>query len=208
MFVKKIIIPRGSTNCYLIGKQGGEGAVIDPGASPEKIIEVIEETNIDVRKIINTHGHFDHIGANKFIKDKTGAEIFIHKGGKDFLVDSTKNLSAHMSLDIISPSADVLLEEGDIIKVGEFELEVFSTPGHSPGGICLYNESEDVLFSGDTIFRTGIGRSDFPTSDQRLLYQSIEDRLINLPENTKVLPGHGQQTTIGQFRNIWKRIKS
>ena len=208
MIVKKIVIPRGSTNCYICGEEGGMGAVIDPGASPQKIMKAIDKEDIEINKIIITHGHFDHIGANEFIKEKTGAEILIHKNENDFLVDSAKNLSIHMGSEVTSPPADILLEEGEIINIGNLDLEVIFTPGHSPGGISLYNNKNNVLFSGDTIFKMGIGRSDFPTSDQNLLYQSIEDKLLKLDEDTKVYPGHGQKTTIGQFKKIWKRIKS
>ena len=113
-----------------------------------------------------------------------------------------------MGVEVTSPSADKLVRGGDIINFGDLELEVIATPGHSPGGISLYNKKENILFSGDTIFKMGIGRSDFSTSDQETLYNSIEQKLLILDNDTTVYPGHGQKTTIGQFKKIWKRIKS
>mgnify|MGYP006290412471 FL=1 len=208
MFIEKIVIPRGSTNCYICGEKEGQGVVIDPGESPQKIINVINKLDVDIVKIINTHGHFDHIGANKEIKEETGAEILIHEKEKDFLTDTTKNLSIHMGTEVTSPQADKLLQGGDIISFGGIELEVIFTPGHSPGGISLFNKDENILFSGDAIFKMGIGRSDFSTSDQETLYRSIEEKLLILDNDTTVYPGHGQKTTIGHFKKIWKRIKS
>lgn len=207
MFIEKIVVGMNSANTYLIGEKNGEIAIIDPGAKDDKIIELIEQYNLTPIKIINTHGHFDHIAGNEFLKEKFNLDILIHKNEKDFLINPAKNLSQLSLNEVISPSADELLKDNDKIFVGKYEFKVIHTPGHSPGGIALYNKKEKVLFSGDTIFAMGIGRSDFNSSNQKDLYKSIEN-LLKLDDDTKVFPGHGKKTTIREFKKIWKRIKS
>lgn len=208
MLIEKIFIGRNSVNTYLVGDKNGRVAVIDPGSEPEKIYNKIEELGINIDKIINTHGHFDHIGGNKYLKTKYNADIYIHKSETDFLTDPSKNLSSLLGTEIVSPPGDKFLEEGNFIKLGSNEFEVLYTPGHSPGGISLYNHEKKIVFSGDTIFKMGIGRADFPTSDKKELYDSIENKLLVLDNDVVVYPGHGAETTIGEFSKMWKRIKS
>ena len=207
MLIKKIAIGMNSVNTYLIGDESGEIAIIDPGAKDNKIINYINDLKLQPTKIVNTHGHFDHIGGNEFLKNNYNLDIYIHKKEKDFLTDSSKNLSEILGTKVISPPADKILEDGDNIKLGPYKFEVIHTPGHSPGGISLYNQKEKILFSGDTIFKMGIGRADFDTSDKNVLYNSIE-KLLEYDNDVEVYPGHGGKTTIGEFKNIWKRLKS
>ncbi|HHU91958.1 MAG TPA: MBL fold metallo-hydrolase [Halanaerobiaceae bacterium] len=182
------------TNSYLVSDQDST-FIIDPGADGEKILAFIQEKNLEVDKIILTHGHFDHIGAVAYIQEKTGAKLFIHSEDKEYLMDGQKNLSYFTGDLIETVSPDSLLEEGDLI--GNFR--VIHSPGHTPGSICLYNEEEGILFSGDTIFKNGYGRTDFPGGDQQTLFNSIR-KLLQLPDETIVLPGHGPSTTIAEFK--------
>ncbi len=208
MLIEKVNTGNYFTNCYIVGEEEGYGAVIDPGSDAEEILQVIEDININILYIINTHAHFDHIGANLEVKKETGAEILIHEQEQEFLVNPGKNLSELMgNLEITSSKADRLLKAGEKIEIGKIILEVFHTPGHSPGGISLYNKKENVIFSGDTIFKMGVGRTDFPGSSKEQLSKSIKEKLLCLPEKTDVYPGHGEKTTIGDFKaNVWERV--
>ena len=208
LFIKKVNPGKYFANCYIIGKQGSCGAVIDPGDDACDILKIIDNMKLDIKFIINTHGHFDHIGANSVIKEETGAQILIHKSEEDFLTNPDKNLSSFMGkFKVTGPEADRLLKDGEEIKIGAIKLNVLHTPGHSPGSISLYSKEKNVLFSGDTIFSMGVGRTDFPHSSQEQLSLSIKTSLLTLPAQTVVFPGHGEKTTIDDFRaNIWERI--
>jgi hydroxyacylglutathione hydrolase len=190
------ILPVGSfeANCYIVGaEKTGEGLLIDPGDAAAEILLNIARQNLKIGLIVLTHGHFDHIGAVKEIKDATRAPIAIHAEDAGSLLKNTAG--AMFGLTYTPPPApERLLKNGDVVKVGDLNFTVMHTPGHSPGSMCLYGEN--VLFSGDTLFKEGIGRSDFPGGNYRMLMDSLHN-LMALPENTVVYPGHGPQTTIG-----------
>ena len=197
------------TNCYLIGKRNSKAIVIDPGDDIDKIMDMINEYNVSVEKIINTHGHFDHISANDLLKEKTNAKVYIHEKDKDFLTKPEKNLSSLLgSRNIISLNeADHILKDGDVIEIEDYKFKVIHTPGHSPGSICLYDKENNILISGDTIFNTGVGRTDFKDSSQVQLINSIENKLLKLSDNTEVYTGHGQSTTIEKFKvQVWEKL--
>lgn len=197
------------TNCYLIGKRKSKVIVIDPGDEIDKIMSLVEKNKVEVDKIINTHGHFDHISANSALKEKTKAEIYIHEKDKEALINSKKNLSTYLGQEklVKLEEADQILKEGDIIDIEDYTFKVIHTPGHSPGSICLHDEEKKILVSGDTIFSMGVGRTDFPGCSQAELINSIENKLLPLPDETKVYPGHGQKTTIGRFKvEVWERL--
>ncbi|MCF8001222.1 MAG: MBL fold metallo-hydrolase [Halanaerobiales bacterium] len=197
------------TNCYLIGKRDSSAIVIDPGDEIDKIMDMVNEYNVKVEKIINTHGHFDHISANQELKEKTGAEIYIHEQDSEALINPSKNLSSHLGQNNLVKlnKADNIINEGDIITIEDYKFEVFHTPGHSPGSICLYDENKKILISGDTIFSMGVGRTDFPGCSQQELINSIENKILTLPEDVKVYPGHGQTTRLGEFKlKVWERL--
>ena len=197
------------TNCYLIGKKNSNAIVIDPGDEIDKIMEMVNEHNVKVGKIVNTHGHFDHISANQELKEKTDAEIYIHEKDSEALTDPSKNLSTHLGQQNIVKlnKADNIVNEGDIIEVEDYKFEIFHTPGHSPGSICLYDANKKILISGDTIFSMGVGRTDFPGCSQKELINSIENKILTLPEDVKVYPGHGQTTRVGEFKvKVWERL--
>ncbi|MDZ7672133.1 MAG: MBL fold metallo-hydrolase [Halanaerobiales bacterium] len=197
------------TNCYLIGKKNSKAIVIDPGDDIDKIMDMINEYNVTVEKIVNTHGHFDHITANDELKEKTGAEVYIHEDDKDFLTNPERNLSSLLgsSNTVSLKKADHILQQGDVINIEDYSFEVIHTPGHSPGSICLYDNNNEILISGDTVFNTGVGRTDFKDSSQVSLINSIENKLLKLPGDTKVYPGHGQSTTIKKFEvQVWEKL--
>ena len=170
-------------------------AVIDPGGSPELIFSVLYGLTARVRYIINTHGHVDHIAANRQLKKRTGAEICIHRADNEMLIDARKNFSNLLAVPVTSPPADRLLQGGDVIQVGELELKVIHTPGHSPGGISLV--SDGLVFTGDTLFAGAIGRWDFPGASYNLLLASVRNKLLVLSDDMIVYPGHGPISTIG-----------
>lgn len=187
------------TNCYIVYcLQTLAAAVIDPGGNASEILTMLRRENLKVEYIINTHGHADHIQANAPIKKETGAAILIHRDDAEMLTSANKNLSAFIGGGITSQPADRLLADGDTISLGAIEFTVLHTPGHTPGGICL--KTDNILFSGDTLFAESIGRTDFPGGSYRDLITSVQTKLMGMDDDTKVLPGHGPETTIG-----WER---
>lgn len=195
------------TNCYLVYLDNNKGIVVDPGDESGKILKLIRNNNIEIEKILLTHGHFDHIGSVNILKEETGAELLIHKDDALLLTDPVKNLSGIMGVEVKVCPADAFLNENNQITVDGKELfKVIHSPGHTPGGILLYNDKEGILFSGDSIFNNAIGRTDFPGADNKVLIKTINDKILALPDNVKVYPGHGAATTIGKFRQYFNSM--
>ncbi len=194
MIIKRLVVGPLEENCYIVGDEDTRQAlVIDPGDEPNRILEIIKENELKVDAIICTHAHFDHIGAVGDIKKATGAKILIHMGDIE-LYEGAKDQAAFWGYDLDDiPQPDGFLSEGDDARIGDLKFKVLHTPGHSPGGICLYGEG--VLFTGDTLFQGSVGRTDFHGGDMARLKESFK-RLLNLPEDTTVLSGHGPETTI------------
>jgi hydroxyacylglutathione hydrolase len=199
MRYKMIIVGALETNCYLVyDPETLDCAVVDPGSEPEKIYPVIAEEGLRPVVLLNTHGHVDHIGANRDIKDKFHVPLIIHSGDKAML---TKTQSLELSLLLNaqdSPPADRTFADGDTIKIGKGGLKVLHTPGHTPGSVSLLGDG--FLLSGDTLFFEGVGRTDLPGGNQAQLERSIREKIMTLPDDTVVLPGHGPLTTVGQER--------
>lgn len=189
-------IPYGlfGSNCYIVGDKG-EAVVIDPGCDPNKIIRVAEANNLSIKYIIITHGHIDHLVSVEELRKKTGAKVLIHEDDADKLTDPSLNDALGMGLGITGPKADRLLQDGDRLSVGGIDFEIIHTPGHSAGGICI--KAEEKVFTGDTLFKMGIGRTDFSDGDLETLFNSIKTKLFTLSDSTVVYPGHGEPTTIG-----------
>lgn len=196
MFIKKFIVGPLEENCYITAdEKTKEAVVIDPGDEPDRIIEFIKENNLKVSAIVCTHAHFDHVGAAGDIKKATGAKILIHKDDVE-TYRAAKEQAVFWGYDIDDvPEADDFLDEGGEVQAGNLRFKVLHTPGHSPGGICLYGEG--VVITGDTLFQGSVGRTDFPGGDIAKLKKSFK-RLLDLPDNTKVLSGHGPETMIGR----------
>jgi len=185
------------SNCYLLGDtETREGAVIDPGDDYERIKERVDKHNLQIKFIINTHGHIDHIGANK----RFAVPVWIHREDATFLSDPAKNLSLFFGLPFSSSGEVQILKDDDTISMGEIKFKVIHTPGHTPGGICLYYADGNCIFTGDTLFADGLGRTDFPYASEDTLLKSIKERLLTLPGETVVYPGHGPSSTIGRER--------
>lgn len=184
-----------AVNCYLVvDSSTKEACLIDPGAGLSEIKNYITKNGFKLKFIINTHGHGDHIAGNGYFD----CPVYIHKLDKDFLTNADLNLSSSFFFKVTSPEASRLLEEGDLVKLGGLTFEVLHTPGHTPGSISL--KLGDALFSGDTLFCGGVGRTDFDYGDEAALYRSIHKKLLALPDNTIIYPGHGDDSTIGRER--------
>jgi len=192
MIIKKIIAGMMEANCYIVGDDSTKEAfIIDPGGDYEKIKEVIDSNSLKVQVVINTHGHGDHIAAN----NEFSLPIWIHRLDAAFLQDPSKNLSGSFGHLLKTRKAQRLLEDGDILKIGSYVLEVIHTPGHTPGSICL--KGEKVVFTGDTLFCEGIGRTDFSYGSEEAILDSIKQKLFTLDDDCIVYPGHGPSSTIG-----------
>ncbi len=198
--IKSVVVGPVDVNCYVLkDKATGKGAVIDPGGHVERIMSLINDMKADIAEIIITHGHFDHIGALDELRNAVGCGASIHELDAEMLLKSRKNLSIFMGTDASFRPAERLLKDGDVIRFGESFLKVIHTPGHTAGGICLY-DGEKVLFSGDTLFAGSVGRSDFPGGDHYQLIESVVKALAEVKDETVVYPGHGPETGMGYER--------
>jgi glyoxylase-like metal-dependent hydrolase (beta-lactamase superfamily II) len=198
--VERVVVGALEVNCYIVlDEKSKEGIVIDPGAEGRRIVRIIEGESINLKYIINTHGHVDHIGANRDVKNAfPDALLAIGEFDLPLLRNAMNSYIAMMVGAKESPEPDLLLKEGDIIEFGECTLKVIHTPGHTPGSICLLTEG--IVFTGDTLFAGSVGRVDLPMSQPEKLIPSIKEKLMILPDDTVVLPGHGPKSTIGYER--------
>ena len=196
MIIKELAVGPIMANCYVIGcEETREAVVIDPGDESDRILQVLANENLKLKYIINTHGHFDHVGANKEMKTATGADILIHSLDEPML-SHLSQAARQFGLDGVenSPPSDRAIDDGDEITFGNITLKVIHMPGHSRGGIALHTDG--VVFVGDSLFAGSIGRTDLPGGDYRTLISSIKDKLFQLPDDTEVYTGHGPRTTI------------
>jgi hydroxyacylglutathione hydrolase len=199
MILETVNVGPMQVNCYILAcAEGKEAIIIDPGDQARKINAVLEKHKLHPGMVINTHGHYDHIGCD----DKFGVPIYAHKQDLAMLTDAGLNLSASFSWAYKVKSEIIALKDKQIIKFDCLELEVMHLPGHTPGGIALLMKKpqNDIIFTGDTLFCQGVGRTDLPGGSQLQLEKSIRERLFVLPEATRVFPGHGPATTIGDER--------
>lgn len=187
MKIKALVVGPIMENCYILyDEQTLEGIIVDPGDEATSILNVVDNLKLHIKYIVNTHGHADHIGANKELGLALKAKLAIHADDACILTDPHLNLSenGYMGRPIISQPADIILHEGDIISFGNCNLKVIHTPGHTPGGICLVGEG--VVMSGDSLFAGSIGRTDFPTGSMTDLISNLKAKILTLDENLTV----------------------
>lgn len=194
MEIIRNIIGGYQTNCYIVFDETKEGVIIDPGGASEALLKTIEEKGINLKYIILTHGHGDHIGAVNDIKKALGVEVIAHEDEKEILENSSYNLSAMMGMGDYTVVADRFVKEDDIIEFGNNKMKVIHTPGHTKGGMSLF--IRDHLFTGDTLFQGSIGRTDFYSGNMDEIIDSINLKLIPLGDKVVVLSGHGEVTDI------------
>lgn len=189
------------TNCYIVYDSDTKDAmVIDPAWDYKKIDQALRDHGLTLKLIFLTHGHADHIGALQELRQKKNVPVYVGEGDKGLITNSHNNLSMFMGAPIVCDSADYIAHDGDIITVGNLKFKVLETPGHTPGGLSLYGNG--VVFAGDTLFRYSVGRTDLYGGDTATLIQSVNDKLMTLPDDTVVLPGHGPSSLIGdEWRN-------
>jgi len=199
MQIARLVVGPLQVNCYIVyDDKTKEAMVIDPGDDAAEILGLIKSRGLAVRYIVNTHSHFDHVGANQALKDATGAELLIHEADSAMLGGTAKQARMFGMTAPTSPNADRYVKHGDVLTVGGQSFTVLHTPGHSTGGISLVGDG--VAFTGDSLFAGSIGRTDFPGGDLMTLITSIKTHLLSLPDDTVVLSGHGPQSTIGEER--------
>ncbi|MFW6131557.1 MAG: MBL fold metallo-hydrolase [Candidatus Aminicenantaceae bacterium] len=200
MKYERIVVGALSTNCYLVYcEKTFQCAIVDPGAEPEVIFRMVEDKNLNPVAIINTHGHVDHIGANRDVKEKYDIPIYIHSGDRHMLDKLYVSVLGSLIGAKKSPPPDIILEDESLINIGETSLKVLHTPGHSPGSASFLGD--DFILSGDTLFNNGVGRTDLPGGSWEELENSIKTRIYVLPDELVVLPGHGPITTVKQEKD-------
>ncbi len=188
------------TNAYFLWNEQKDCLIIDPGSEADKIFGFVKENKLMPIAILLTHAHYDHIGAVDDVRNMWNIPVYIHKKEQSWLVDPSLNLSDKVPYmePIRLKEADEIISSEGLLEIGPFKLEIFETPGHSPGSVSYYSAEEQLVFSGDALFESSIGRTDLPFGNTDTLMKSIHQKLLTLPEETLVLSGHGGETTIGQ----------
>jgi len=201
MIIKLLTVGPFAANCYIVGSTStNQGMIIDPGADAGTIMRTVQQTGLSISIIVITHAHMDHVGAIREVQQKTNAKFAVHEAEKGFVFSTPMRMLTSLGVSPVKspPQPDRLLKDGDLIDLGNLHFKVLYTPGHSSGGICLLGHG--VVFSGDTLFKLGIGRTDFPGMSHERLIKSIREKLMVLPDETIVYPGHGPATIIGDER--------
>jgi hydroxyacylglutathione hydrolase len=208
MKIDRLVLGEYQTNCYILrsSDKATDCLLIDTGLDVRELLTFLERDKLTPKALIITHGHIDHIaGVGKLRERFPDIAVYIHKLDAETLTNSTSNLSfmldsadSQSDRSFSTEKADYLVDELDIIEAAGIKLKVLHTPGHTPGGMCLYCENENAVFVGDTLFADSVGRTDFPGGNMRQLIESIKNKLLTLPDDTVVYPGHGNRTTIGR----------
>lgn len=200
MRIEQYCVGQVGTNCYfIINEETKEMLIVDPGDSAQMLVQKIRLGVLIPKAILLTHGHFDHVMAAQELAKTFDLKIYAHEEEKDTLNHPGKNVSAMIGRQD-SYHADIFVKDGELLQLAGMEIKVLHTPGHTPGGCCYYLEKEQVLFSGDTLFCQSVGRTDFPGGSMSQIVRSIKSKLLALPDNVKVYPGHMDLTTIGMER--------
>lgn len=201
MKIQRYVVGLYGANCYIVSdEEEREAIVIDPGEYSSEIQDYIVTNNLNVKYILLTHGHFDHIGGVEELKKLTQARVAISKEDAPMLLDPSLNLSEMVYKKILCNPADILLSDGDTLTFGKYSVEVIYTPGHTKGGVCF--KINNVCFTGDILFKGSIGRYDFPGGDFSTLMDSIKNKLLVLGNDVTIYPGHGDSSTIGKEKRL------
>jgi glyoxylase-like metal-dependent hydrolase (beta-lactamase superfamily II) len=201
MLIETIVVGPLGVNCFILGdKQSNEGVVVDPGADCEIILAAVARFGIKVKYIVNTHGHFDHVGCNRQVQERTAAELLIHEKDLELLSLAAKSAQMYGLQVENSPAPARYLTDGMRLDFGRRSIEVLYTPGHTQGGCSLLLRNEQLVITGDTLFADSVGRTDLPGGSHDQLIASIKAKLMPLPDETVVWPGHGPSSTIGRER--------
>lgn len=198
MKIEKYVVGMIGTNCYLvINEETKDTVMVDPGAYPTKLKNAVKEQGLKLKAVLLTHAHFDHIMGLSDVMEDIKIPVYVEEADLLMMMDGESNLSSGYMRGGYQFADAVPVRDGQQLQIAGFQFRVIHTPGHTPGGCCYYMEQEDVLFSGDTLFRTSVGRSDFPGGSASALVRSVKEKLLILPEETHVYPGHMEETTIG-----------
>ena len=201
MILEMLTVGPFGENCYVIGDEDtGAGAIVDPGDEATRIALAVEQTNLEITQILITHAHIDHVGAVAALMDEYGCPVLMHAEAEPMLEQlPTQAIMMGLRFGQV-PAVDRYIEDEEVIEVGSLELRSLYTPGHAPGHLAFYAASQGLLLSGDSLFGGSVGRVDLPGGSMEVLMRSIEERLLALPDETHVYPGHGPETTIGNER--------
>lgn len=204
MKIEKLVVGAVMTNCYIVYNENSEPDaasglrecfVVDPGDYASRILQLMDSLKLECKAILLTHGHFDHIYAVDEIREKTGAPVYAGADEAELLGNCEMNVSKRIRKPV-EVRADKLLKDGEVIQPAGITVKTIFTPGHTQGCVCYYLRDEGLLLSGDTLFESSIGRTDLPTGNEAEIFKSITSKLLTLPADTKVYPGHGGETTI------------
>lgn len=205
LHVKELVFNPFQENTYIVYTEKGSCAIVDPGTlfsgEEQKLVEQVERLKVKPAMLLQTHLHLDHVFGTTFVSRQWGLKPFAHEAD-EFFIPRTVTMAAQFGVELPEnpPVPGKYLEDGDVLELDDHSFEVIHIPGHSPGGIVFYFEQEKVLLSGDVLFKGSIGRSDLPGGNQNDLIEGIQKRLLTLPDDVKVYPGHGPVTTIGEER--------
>ena len=198
MKVESIVLGSIGTNCYIVtNEETKECFAVDMAECPQEYVNYIKNNGLEMKALFLTHGHFDHIMGLSDVMEDIKVPVYVEEADLPMMMDGESNLSSGYMRGGYQFADAVPVRDGQQLQIAGFQFRVIHTPGHTPGGCCYYMEQEDVLFSGDTLFRTSVGRSDFPGGSASALVRSVKEKLLILPEETHVYPGHMEETTIG-----------
>ena len=196
--VSSVTVGQLAVNCwFLMNEDTKEALVLDPGDQADKIFAFAKQNEVTIKAMLLTHGHIDHMGGAEELKKLTGATIYALQDEEDLLLDAKQNLSVYIARKVVTLAPDEFVRDGQELDLAGMKIKVYHTPGHTPGGASYYCEEAGCVFSGDTLFHGSVGRTDFPGGSMSEIVHSVKDKLFLLPDETKVCPGHGDETSIG-----------